>query len=84
WDAIIIGIAIVILAGWAALSSQINTAKTLSWINTVLGIWLIIAPFIIRYSNVGSALWNDIIVGIAVAVLSVWAANIKTVSSKTV
>jgi hypothetical protein len=84
WDAIIIGIAIVVLAGWAALSSQITTAKTLSWINTVLGVWLIVAPFIIRYSNVGTALWNDIIVGIVVAVLSVWAANIRAMTTKNI
>lgn len=78
WDAIILGIALVILAGWAALSNQVTTAKSLSWINTILGIWLILAPFIVRYTNLAGALWNDIIVGIVVAVLSVWAANTKT------
>jgi len=78
WDAIILGIALVVLAGWAALSNQTATIKSLSWVNTVLGVWLIIAPFILGYSKLTGALWNDIIVGIVVAVLSVWAANIKT------
>jgi len=78
WDAIILGIALVILAGWAALSNLEGTAKPLSWINAVLGLWLIIAPFIIGYANLVGALWNDIIVGILVAVLSVWAAITKT------
>ncbi len=78
WDAIIIGIALVVLAAWAALSSEAATAKALSWINAVLGVWLIIAPFILGYTKLTGALWNDIIVGIIVAVLSVWAANIKT------
>jgi len=78
WDAIILGIALVILAVWAALSNQVTTVKSLSWINAVLGLWLIVAPFIVRYSGVAAALWNDIIVGILVAVLSVWAANTKT------
>jgi hypothetical protein len=78
WDAIILGIALVILAGWAALSNQVTTVKALSWINAVLGVWLILAPFIVRYANLAGALWNDIIVGIIVAVLSVWAANTKT------
>ena len=78
WDALILGIALVILAGWAALSQQATTAKLLSWINVVLGVWLIVAPFIVRYSGHATALWNDIIVGIIVAVLSVWAANTKT------
>jgi hypothetical protein len=74
WDAIILGIALVILAGWAALSNQVSTIKALEWINAILGVWLIIAPFIIRYSDVSAALWNDIIVGIVVVVLAVWAA----------
>lgn len=78
WDAIIIGIALVILAGWAALANQMGTIKTLSWINTILGVWLVIAPFILSYTSIKGAMWNDIIVGIIVAVLSVWAANTKT------
>lgn len=74
WDAIIIGIALIVLAGWAALSSVTSTVKNLSWVNAVLGLWLIIAPFILGYSNIGAALWNDIIVGIIVLVLAGWAA----------
>jgi len=74
WDAIILGIALIILAGWAALSNQVSTVKLLDWINVVLGVWLIIAPFIVRYTNIGAALWNDIIVGILVVVLAGWAA----------
>lgn len=45
--------------------------KTLSWINFVLGLWLIIAPFALRYNMVPTATWNNVIVGIAVAVLSI-------------
>ncbi len=75
-DAIILGIALIILAGWAALANQDSTVKTLSWINVILGVWLIIAPFIVQYANVAAALWNDIVVGILVAVLAGWAALI--------
>ena len=78
WDAILLGIALVILAGWAALSNQASTVKLLSWINAVLGVWLIVAPFIVQYANVGAALWNDIIVGILVGVLAGWAALTRT------
>ena len=41
---------------------------TASGINLALGIWLIIAPFILATS--GSAYWNDIVVGILVAILA--------------
>lgn len=74
WDAIIIGVVLIVLAGWAALVNQEGTIKSLSWINAVLGLWLIIAPFILAYSSVAAAMWNDIIVGVVVAVLAGWAA----------
>jgi SPW repeat-containing protein len=45
--------------------------KTLSWINFVLGLWLIIAPFALRYNMVATATWNNVIVGVVVAVLSI-------------
>jgi len=75
WNAIIIGAALVVLGVWAALSNQKTTDKTLDLINAVLGVWLIIAPFVLGYSRViTAAIWNDIIVGIVVVVLAVWAA----------
>jgi hypothetical protein len=46
--------------------------KILSWANFVLGLWLVIAPFALRYSTVpAAATWNSVIVGIVVAVLSI-------------
>lgn len=74
WDAIIISAVLVILAVWAALSNAYSTIKTLEWINTAAGAWLIIAPFILGYSSIVAAMWNDVIVGIAVVVLAGWAA----------
>jgi len=74
WDAIVVGIVLIVLGAWAALANSSSTIKILSWINAVLGLWLIVAPFIIGYSNVVTAMWNDIIVGIIVIVLGVWAA----------
>lgn len=74
WDAIVLGIALIILAGWAALSNQFSTIKTLSWINVVLGAWLILAPFFLGYASVAAATANDITVGILTLLLSLWAA----------
>lgn len=74
WDAIIVGAVVLILAVWAALSSQDSTVKVLDWINALLGVWLVIAPFIVRYSSVTKAMWNDIVVGVVVLVLAAWAA----------
>lgn len=43
---------------------------TASGLNVVAGIWLIIAPFLLGYSGITAALWNDIIIGIAVVVFA--------------
>ena len=74
WNAIIIGVGLIVLAGWAALVNQEGTIKSLNWVNAVLGLWLIIAPFVLTYSAAGAAMWNDIVVGVVVAVLGAWAA----------
>lgn len=60
--------------GW--LTGALGTIRTLSWINALLGLWLLVAPFIIGYSGTsGGATWNDAIVGIIVIVIGVWGAS---------
>lgn len=75
WDDILIGIALVVLASWAALTDVMDTIKGLSWVNVVLGVWLVVAPFILGYGHVAAAVWNDIIIGLVALVLSAWAAS---------
>jgi len=74
WNAIIVGIVLIILAVWAALTNDASTEKNLSWVNAVVGLWLVLAPFILGYAVITAALWNAIIVGIVVIILAVWAA----------
>lgn len=45
-----------------------SEARTLSGINVLAGIWLIIAPFILHYNSAGNK-WQEIIFGIIVAIL---------------
>jgi uncharacterized membrane protein HdeD (DUF308 family) len=75
WNALIVGVALLVLGVWAALSNREATDKTLDWINVIIGAWLIIAPFILGYTAIAAAMWNDIIVGIVVIVFEVWAAT---------
>ncbi|MBA2664662.1 MAG: SPW repeat protein [Bradymonadaceae bacterium] len=49
--------------------------ETLSWTNGVLGLWLIVSPFIIGYSAYPSALWNSIVVGAIVLVIAALSAK---------
>ncbi len=74
WDAIIVGLALAVFGVWAALANEENTVKYLNWINAVLGLWLVIAPFVLSYSSAATAMWNDIIIGLVALVLGAWAA----------
>ena len=47
----------------------------LSGINSVLGIWLIISPFILGFAGNSVAEWNDIASGVAVALLALGGAS---------
>ena len=44
-DAIILGVLLLGLGIWAALVNTSVTIKVLSWIDAVLGLWLVVAPF---------------------------------------
>jgi hypothetical protein len=69
-NAIIVGLIVAVLAAIRYFGAY--SASWLSWINAILGVWLIVAPFILGYGN--PARTNDIIVGIIIAVLGTWSA----------
>jgi hypothetical protein len=69
WNNVIVGILVAIF-GLARFSSTAPTG--LSWANLVLGIWLIISPFVLGFAHVVGAMWHNVIVGIIVGVLG-WA-----------
>lgn len=80
WNDVLVGIAVVILAGIRTATPGRYTG--FSWTNVALGVWLIIAPFVLQYGaaavgNAGAAFWNDILLGIAVAALA-WASAAST------
>ena len=74
WNHVIVGMILMIVGAWAALTSNVGTAKTLDWIAAVAGVWLIIASFVLGDPVIAAGLWNDIIVGVIVVILGVWAA----------
>jgi len=40
------------------------------WVNLVCGLWLVAAPFLFGFPTGTAAMWNSIIVGIIVVILS--------------
>ena len=73
WNGLIVGIAVMALAVAATLSKDPQNIKAMNWITAALGMWLLLAPFILGYSVLAAALWSDIISGIVILGLSAWA-----------
>jgi membrane protein YdbS with pleckstrin-like domain len=72
WDSIAVGI-VVLLLSWGRATNP-DRAVGLSWINLVLGLWLIISPFVLGYALYPRPLWNHVVLGIVVAILALWSA----------
>lgn len=72
WNDIVIGLAVAGLA-WVRVAKP-TEREGVSWINVVLGVWLLAAPFALGYTATAAAMWNDIVIGIVVVVLAAWSA----------
>jgi hypothetical protein len=76
WSDVVTGAALVVLAS-VRLAFPVRTA-VLGLVNAALGVWVVISPFALHYQGAsGTALANDLLVGIAVVVL----ATIGTITS---
>jgi hypothetical protein len=78
WNDIILGVAIVAIAAVRVASERL---PWLSWIELVLGAWLIAAPFVLGYADVSRPFVNDVIVGAIVVFLSGFSALAYRISS---
>jgi len=43
------------------------------WLSGIIGIWLIVSPWVYGFANNTGALWNSIIFGVIVLILAIWA-----------
>lgn len=69
WNFILVGIAIVLVA-WGALAAFQRWEE---WTNLVLGIWLLLSPWVLDYTEASSLTWNAVIAGAAIIVFAAWA-----------
>ncbi len=72
WNSVIVGIVITFFAASRFLGSY---DRTLSWLNALLGLWMIVSPWVYGYSGASGFTWNSVIVGIIVAILGTWSAT---------
>jgi hypothetical protein len=55
-----------------SVAALVNFAEWEEWVNLVVGLWLVISPWILQFSAVTSAMWTAVIIGVIVAVLAAW------------
>jgi hypothetical protein len=68
WNNVICGVVIALLALIRTLAPQ---QTGWSWTNVLMGVWLIISPFALVFTNT-TVLWNNIILGTIIA-FAAWA-----------
>jgi hypothetical protein len=44
------------------------------WVTLILGLWLVVAPFVLGFTLGGVAMWSSVIIGLFVAGDALWAA----------
>jgi SPW repeat-containing protein len=70
WNAHAVGVVI----GVAALAALVAFQAWEEWVKAVLAAWLIVSPYVLGFSGLTSAFWNQLIVGVLVGALAIWAA----------
>ena len=75
WNHIIVGLILILVGVGAAMTHQARTARTLNGIAATAGLWLMISSFLLRYPDIGTGLWNDLIVGGIALILGIRAAR---------
>jgi hypothetical protein len=73
WNDIVVGATIATIAAFRVFGAYRQT--WLSWTNAILGCWLVIAPFVLSYSDVNNAVYNDIVLGLLVVTFAIWSAS---------
>jgi hypothetical protein len=63
-NAYLCGIAVAVLA----VIAMSDTRMWEEWTNLALGAWLILAPFVLGFSEHGTATWNHVIIGLLIGV----------------
>ncbi len=66
WNAALVGV----LLGAVALTGVIDLREWEGWASLALGLWAIIAPWVVGFAGVVNAMWTHVGVGLATAILA--------------
>jgi hypothetical protein len=68
WASLVLGAVIAVTAGYKALVH--DNARWENWVVGITGILAVIAPFLLGFNVLTTALWTSIVVGVVVAILA--------------
>jgi SPW repeat len=67
-NAVIVGLALVV----TALGAMIAPKAWEEWTEAILGLWMIMSPWVLAYSHVQSAMYVAVAIGVVVVLLALW------------
>jgi hypothetical protein len=70
WEDMVVGLLIAAYSLWRALEIEPMTVS--NWIVGALGLWALVSPFALHFSDNTIAMRNNVIVGAAVTILAIW------------
>lgn len=70
WNAWIVGVIVAV----AAVAALVQFHRWEEWVSAALGAWLIVSPWAFGVHAIQALVWNQIGVGLAIAVLAIWTA----------
>ncbi len=44
--------------------------RVANWINFLIGLWLVMAPFLVWFTDLSNAMWSSIVIGVALMLVS--------------
>lgn len=77
WNTWIVGAIIFVVALVALVALGTPSNPTADWVNVVLGVWLFISPWVLRYTGVKDGSWNAWIFGVSTVILALWAVQTR-------
>lgn len=69
WNAYVLGVAVVLFAAVAMYMPKVWEEM----VNLLLGVWMIVAPFVLRFSSETTTTANAVIVGALIIAFAIWA-----------
>ena len=68
WDAWICAVVI----GVVSIAALVNFAEWEEWVSVAVGVWLVISPWVLGFTNLATATWAMVVIGILVAAIAAW------------